>query len=282
MSHPEKENNKSIAKENAEIFLKGYYSLSDGSKISLKTELNFSVQKSIYLKDSNFLEIDKQLTTPAKNRQTKLEITGESTFQAAKRLRDETGENVVVLNFASATNPGGGYLNGARAQEEDLCRTSGLYPCLTQFLDFYKFHRKQNSFLYSDRMIYSPDVPVFRDDLMSLQKKIYKISVITSAAPAMIDVPVGDTESFIQGGRALDTRIEKLLSLMLYKKYTNIILGAWGCGAFLNDPKVVSKLFQKHLMQNIKFQNKFERVTFAIRDNAKTNNKDIFLKQFGI
>ena len=104
MSHPEKENNKSIAKENAEIFLKGYYSLSDGSKISLKTELNFSVQKSIYLKDSNFLEIDKQLTTPAKNRQTKLEITGESTFQAAKRLRDETGENVVVLNFASATN----------------------------------------------------------------------------------------------------------------------------------------------------------------------------------
>ena len=148
MSHPEKENNKSIAKENAEIFLKGYYSLSDGSKISLKTELNFSVQKSIYLKDSNFLEIDKQLTTPAKNRQTKLEITGESTFQAAKRLRDETGENVVVLNFASATNPGGGYLNGARAQEEDLCRTSGLYPCLTQFLDFYKFHRKQNSFLY--------------------------------------------------------------------------------------------------------------------------------------
>ena len=117
---------------------------------------------------------------------------------------------------------------------------------------------------------------------MSLQKKIYKISVITSAAPAMIDVPVGDTESFIQGGRALDTRIEKLLSLMLYKKYTNIILGAWGCGAFLNDPKVVSKLFQKHLMQNIKFQNKFERVTFAIRDNAKTNNKDIFLKQFGI
>ncbi|HRG48144.1 MAG TPA: TIGR02452 family protein [Leptospiraceae bacterium] len=283
MSQLEKENNKSIAKENSDIFSKGYYATSDGSKISVKDNLEYAVKNSMYFKDSDFTEIDKRLRVEtAKNRNTKIEITGESTFQGARRILEETGQRVVVLNFASATNPGGGYLNGARAQEEDLCRTSGLYPCLSQFIEFYQFHRDQKSFLYSDRMMYSPDVPVFRDDSMTLQKKIYKISVITSAAPAMIDVAVGDTESFIRGGRALDLRIEKLLSLMLSKKYTNIILGAWGCGAFLNDPKVVSKLFKKHLTLGGRFENKFERVLFAIRDNKTTENRKIFSEQFGI
>ena len=283
MSQLEKENNKSIAKENSDIFSKGYFTTSDGNNVSVRDNLEYAVKNSIYLKDSDFTEMDKRLRLEtAKDRNTKIEITGESTFQGAKRILEEKGQRVVVLNFASATNPGGGYLNGARAQEEDLCRTSALYPCLIQFLEFYQFHRDQKSFLYSDKMIYSPDVPLFRDDSMTLQKKIYRISVITSAAPAMIDVAVGDTESFIKGGRALDLRIEKLLSLMLSKKYTNIILGAWGCGAFLNDPKVVSKLFKKHLTHGGRFENKFDRVLFAIRDNKTTENKRIFSEQFGI
>src|SRR5258705_8268933 len=57
------------------------------------------------------------------------EVTGETTGAAARRLAS-THAHVAVLNFASAKNPGGGFLGSARAQEEDLARASALYPCL--------------------------------------------------------------------------------------------------------------------------------------------------------
>lgn len=274
-------NNQLIAKENSEIFIKGSYKLPDNTIVNIKNDLDYSVKKSQHIQDSDFTEILKLVNSIPNRYNTKVEVTGESTFQAAKRMLADSGEKVIVLNFASATNPGGGYLNGARAQEEHLCRTSGLYPCLTRFPEFYEFHRKQKSFLYSDRMIYSPDVPIFREDDFSLQKKIYKVSVATSAAPALIDVDLGDTESFIKAGRALDGRIEKLLSLMLVKGYKQIVLGAWGCGAFKNDPKVVSKLFKKHLLENEKIKNTFSRAVFAVLDKKSEDNKKIFEKQFG-
>ena len=73
----------------------------------------------------------------------------------------EHGE-IALLNFASARSPGGGFLNGAKAQEEDLCRCSGLYPCLIQCMDYYETNRGQSSLLYTDHVIFSPLVPFFK------------------------------------------------------------------------------------------------------------------------
>ena len=104
MSQLEKENNKSIAKENSDIFSKGYFTTSDGSNVSVRDNLEYAVKNSIYLKDPDFTEMDKRLRLEtAKDRNTKIEITGESTFQGAKRILEEKGQRVVVLNFASAT-----------------------------------------------------------------------------------------------------------------------------------------------------------------------------------
>jgi uncharacterized protein (TIGR02452 family) len=73
------------------------------------------------------------------------------------------GLRPVALNFASATSPGGGFLSGARAQEECLARCSGLYACLADN-PMYGFHRARRDALYSDYAVYSPDVPVFRSE----------------------------------------------------------------------------------------------------------------------
>src|SRR5262245_59910177 len=93
---------------------------------------------------------------------TRIEVANETTLAAARRLVTD-GHRPVALNFASARNPGGGFLGGARAQEESLCRASALYACLAG-QPMYEFHRRLPDCLYTNYALYSPDVPVFRDD----------------------------------------------------------------------------------------------------------------------
>ena len=97
---------------------------------------------------------------------TSISVVRNRSFQAAEKLTAEY-DRVAVLNFASATNPGGGVKTGASAQEECLCRISNLYPCLKQprlWEPFYGFHRGLPHRNYSDRIIYSKDVTVFKTD----------------------------------------------------------------------------------------------------------------------
>ena len=89
-----------------------------------------------------------------------IEVTNESSLSASRRL----GGDAACLVFASAKNPGGGFLNGARAQEESIARVSALYACQTSVPQFYALPRQAQDLRYSDRVIYSPRVPVFRPD----------------------------------------------------------------------------------------------------------------------
>ena len=210
---------------------------------------------------------------PSGRRDATVEVTAETTQAAAHRLAQVQGvERVVVLNFASARNPGGGFLRGARAQEEDLCRCSGLYPCqLTQPI-YYEVNRAQRSMLYTDHLIYSPAVPWVSVKAGQLLEEPFLASVITAPAPN-----AGEHAQRAQGGQrtllpVLRRRAGMVLAVARDQGHRALVLGAWGCGVFRNDPTLVAAAFGDWL-EDARFQGCFDHVTFAIysRDQADAN-----------
>lgn len=189
------------------------------------------------------------------------EVTNETTLSAHRRHLTK-GNNVVSLNFAAATNPGGGFLTGARAQEEYLCRSSALYLAIKDS-PMYAYHRREGHKRYSDAMIYSPDIPVFRNDEHELLSAPYLASFITSAAPLAKHLQAEETSLLPE---ILRKRIRKILIVAQTHGHNSLVLGAWGCGAFGNDGNLVSELFHRAL--NIEFAGFFKEVTFAIVDTS--------------
>lgn len=190
---------------------------------------------------------------------TRVEITNETTLSAAMRLLQQ-GLKTVVLNFASATSPGGGFLTGARAQEEYLARSSCLYQCIRDN-PMYAYHRTNYDPLYSDYLIYSPEVPVVRGDDGTLLEEPYAVSIITAAATHANRVPCEQRKkiSLVMWGRIL-----KVLAVGVAHQHDGIVLGAWGCGAFGNDGAEIAALFCRALGRN--FRGAYRRVVFAIVD----------------
>ena len=175
-----------------------------------------------------------------------IEVTDETTLAAARRLA-AAGLSAVALVFASARNPGGGFLNGAQAQEESCARGSALYACQTtrQGAAFYEANRAGTSCLYSDHAIWSPRVPVFRDDADALTAPAL-VSFITSPAPnAGVERSRGTGEGAIRD--ALVGR-ERIIAIAALHGHASIVLGAFGCGVFKNDPSVVAEVFHAALM----------------------------------
>jgi uncharacterized protein (TIGR02452 family) len=195
---------------------------------------------------------------------TVLEVTGESSLAAARRL----GGEVAVLNFASARNPGGGYLNGAQAQEEALCRASALYTCLLRAREFYDHHRAHRDPFYTDRVVHSPGVPVFRDDRGRLLDEPYRAAFLTSAAPNAGVVLRTAPERAAELPAALAVRAERVLETAVAHGYRRLVLGAWGCGVFRNDPDQVAGAFRTLLGSGGRFAGAFERVAFGILDRT--------------
>ena len=113
--------------------------------------------------------------------ETRVQVTNETTLGASLRLV-ESGLRPVALNFANGIHPGGGFLGGARAQEEVLCRSSALYQTLVDD-QMYEEHRKRQRPDSTDWAIYSPDVPIFRKDDGTEIDHPWLLSFITCAAP---------------------------------------------------------------------------------------------------
>ena len=207
------------------------------------------------------------------------EVTPEGSMQAARRLVAEGGEHVGVLNFASARNPGGGYLRGARAQEEDLCRSALLYHCLLAAPDYYAAHRASGDLRYSHRVIFSPGVPVIRDDRGELAERPYPVSFLTSPAPNAGQLALHADGEPVDVREVLAERAAVVLAVAARHGVRELVLGAWGCGVFRNDPAEVAEAFERALARH---GASFVRVVFAVWDRTPVSpNRAAFEARFG-
>jgi uncharacterized protein (TIGR02452 family) len=193
---------------------------------------------------------------------TEVTVTNESTLDAVSHLI-AAGQRPVALNFASARHPGGGFLSGARAQEESLVRSSALYACLKDN-PMYAWHETHRDPRYTDYAIYSPDVPVFRTDSGMLLEEPYTCAFITCPA-VNAKVALERDPSCRSAIRAtMAQRIERVLAIAAAHGHAHIILGAWGCGAFGNDPHEIAGLFRAAL--GGPYRGVFAEAVFAILD----------------
>lgn len=207
-------------------------------------------------------------------------VTKSSSFDAARKYN-----NVCVLNFASATNPGGGVTKGSSAQEECLCRCSTLYECLNSaesWKNFYEPHRKHGNALHNDDIIYTPNVYIIKSDSYNNLYQPKSVNVITCAAPNLRETPsnaynhergegvkISDSELFELHKR----RAGKILRVAAANGNTNIVLGAFGCGAFRNDPKIVAEAYKAALSD---YAYMFDTIEFAVFCKDDTTNYDVF------
>lgn len=240
--------------EAVEIGERGFYTALSGRQVDIRAAIETSVRGTVSYPPDHGLELS--VRGPHAMR---IEVVNETTLSGARRQID-LGFRSVALNFASATSPGGGFLDGARAQEEYLARSSCLYQCLRDN-PMYGFHRSNYDPIYTDYAIYSPDVPVIRDDAGTLLEAPYAVSILTCAAPNAKRAPAARQGAILP---AMWTRILKVLAIGLQHGHDAIVLGAWGCGAFGNDSGEVATLFHRALTEN--FPGAYRHVIFAIVD----------------
>lgn len=252
---------KITAKETLEITEQGFYINEKKEKIDIEGVQKEAVAGTRFY-TSAVLETLLTNQTLHPTYTTSFEVVEETTIHSIQRLAKEGFLDLMCLNFASAKNPGGGFFNGAQAQEESIARSSGLYPCQISAIDFYETHRAMKSCLYTDGMIYSPKVPVIRKDSGQLLDHPVLSSVITSAAvnTGVVKRFESDRMPAVEG--VMRVRIDKLLALSANHKNKTLILGAWGCGVFQNDPSMIAGLFSE-LLKN-KYKGVFDKVVFAI------------------
>ena len=227
------------------------------------------------------------------------------TVEAGKRLKETTGKRTAILNFADAIRPGGYVIEGAPTQEENICRCSNLYPTLVaeDRFDKYYFVNYNNLYpeniygdvfpehegldwtaltvkpgYYTDRLIYSRDVLFFKNDSTYEEEEPYTLDVITCPAPNIDWSQLGalDADEY----SVIVERAEQIIKSAILNKVDNLVLGAWGCGAFMQNPEVISKAFMEVLGK----YGCFDNVTFAIRCTTAgwlDNNYNTFLKNCG-
>lgn len=193
-------------------------------------------------------------------------------YKSFCHMFDKDSKPVLVLNLANPVNPGGGVRRGARAQEEDLCRKSSLLVSLESghAQKYYAYNRSLHTYMGSDAMIFTPKVEIIRDENGNLLDETVIVSVLTCAAPMVRQGREGMSENAYQD--MVYNRIMGMLKCAAYFGYKNLVLGAWGCGAFGNDARVISDLFYRALKEmefnGMHEKDFFRRIDFAVLDRT--------------
>ncbi len=213
----------------------------------------------------------------------KIEVIDKDSVSAIFQYKDKP--SLAVLNFASFKHPGGGYINGTHAQEECLCEESFLYNVLRHFENtWYKENLKYtNNSLYADRGLYTPNI-LFERPILDSHKKA-KCGVLTVACPNWKSYqenclkenrqPIEDANM-----KALRDRCKFILKIAKRQHIKTLILGAFGCGVFKQNPEDVANIFKEFLET---YDYGLTHVVFAIpkfNNQSKTDNLEAFKRVF--
>jgi len=357
------------ASENHKIVKDGFYTAKSGNHVDIQEAFQSSMVNSIHYHYNHVFPNTRALKRKVLYK-TKFNVVNCGAIQAAMDIHDTFKltaatsatkntttrsmdsthhHHIGILNFASAKNPGGGYLRGASAQEESLCRSSLLYPCLHQYENrrdhYYQINRRKRSgpsrrgahfgTLYSNCAIFSPLVPVIRDDGpdANLLEHPCLVSFVTSPAPnksiliqhqlrdnskkksaksgkrckenskqksAKSDKTITEAEiTTTSSSSSLSTekndeelqnvmvqRIKRILKIFNVNECTDLVLGAFGCGVFGNDPKFVAAAFHRIIREE--YNGLFNSITFAIWTPPKClipmedDNYSAFVNEFAL
>jgi uncharacterized protein (TIGR02452 family) len=201
-------------------------------------------------------------------------------------LMVKSGFNPCVLNLASRQNPGGGVLNGAGAQEENIFRRSNLFLSLYQFASYaseYNIEKHAKSYPLDKNTggIYSTNITVFRGSEKNgycLLRNPYNVSIVTVPAINKPDLVNRNGKLYIANDLVKPTKekIRTILRIAGKYKHDCLVLGAFGCGAFANPPHHIAELFKEIFFEG-EFRSKFKLVVFSIledHNSNKTHNPD--------
>lgn len=252
--------------------------------IAEEQELQNSIIKSI--EDTKFYDFSTKIPVDDNHSQEKCVVTvaKNRTFAEVIELREKYRcEKIAVLNFASPTTPGGGVVAGSRAQEESLCRCSTLYPVLETdelWEKYYSYNRSNYSFKATDACIYTPGIKIIKSDV-DVPERLpsaawVTVDVITCAAPNLVraDYHVSNDELM----NLHITRGRRIFDVALNNGVKVLVLGAFGCGAFKNNPYVVSKAYQLLVEE---YKHHFKHISFAIFcTKREKNNYNAFVRAF--
>jgi uncharacterized protein (TIGR02452 family) len=263
-----------MAQETQLIARQGAYTTGSGELVALSNTtgpLSYLIRPD----DWNFI-IDQanQECLVRSSRRAALQVTQETTLAAIQRIWHansvqhqgttvdiEYHPTIMVLNFASGKHPGGGWLRGSEAQEESLARASDLVASQERWPQYYQANQEAGP-LYTNHAIWSPGVNFFRGDRSFARILPYQANVLTIPAPKRVDMKAPD-EAVLT--RILKFRIECMFAQAVFCRQVHLVLGAWGCGVFGNDPGIVSWLFRE---QFDRWGSCFATVTFAIHDGT--------------
>lgn len=268
-----------MLEDTLKILKQGWYE-KNGKRIQLKLSAKEMQEIQVYLPEA----VKKNCSDPEFSRPFVIGRCGhgceniDSFALARKRLgdtylftRDDHG--ILVLNLANPVHPGGGVRNGARAQEEDLCRKSSLLLSLEskEARKYYDYNKSLNTYLGSDALMIAPYVEIIKDANGDLLDDTVVVSVLTCAAPMIAHGKEGMSESEYED--MVYNRIMGMLKCVAYLGYRHLVLGAWGCGAFGNDAHVISNLFYKALKEmnynKLREKDLFRRIDFAVLDRTQ-------------
>lgn len=261
--------------ENVAIFKDTEWQCKNNERLKMSIKESVSNQK-VVLEKHDLGLVDKNKY----NQKAKIVVSKKRTFEAAAGY---SSGSICVHNFASATNPGGGVVKGSSAQEECLCRCSTLYFCLNidqMWNKFYIPHRNEQNPIHNGDIIYTPSVVVFKKDsatpFMLPEKDWYDVNVVTCAAPNLRLKPnnamnSGDGKNPVKiNDKDLllihKARLQRILNVSLLEGNETVILGAFGCGAFENNPEIVARAAKEVISE---YLYSFKNIEFAVYCSPK-------------